>query len=111
MIHNSEATEVRNIFGPAPWSTMARFTITSSTALVVAFTDTSMAKTFGNSTSVAVNDSIPDVPLPRPDLTDIALHPDLLTELPRSTAVVGFTDTATVREARDAFRKRTLAVR
>jgi LPXTG-motif cell wall-anchored protein len=48
-------------------------------------------------------DHIPDVAPPARDPDDIALHPDLAVPLPRSLAIVGFTETATVLEAQQAL--------
>jgi hypothetical protein len=48
-------------------------------------------------------DHIPDVAPPARDPNDIGLHPDLAVELSRTTAIIGFTDTATVQQARQAL--------
>ncbi len=50
------------------------------------------------------NDSIPDLPPPPVDPADVALHPDLRIEVPRNRLIVGFTDDATVEQAKDALR-------
>ena len=48
-------------------------------------------------------DSIPDVPPPPVDPVDVSLHPTLRVELPRSRAIVGFSETATVAQAEAAL--------
>jgi len=48
-------------------------------------------------------DHIPDIPRPPRDPDDIGLHPGLAVDLSRTIAVVGFTETATVKEARQAL--------
>jgi hypothetical protein len=48
-------------------------------------------------------DHVPDVAPPPRDPDDIGLHPDLLVDLSRTVAIIGFTETATVKEARQAL--------
>lgn len=48
-------------------------------------------------------DGIPDLAPPPRDPDDVALHPDLVVRASRSTAIVGFTQSATVQEAQQAL--------
>ena len=54
---------------------------------------------FEGSPAARALDSIPDVPPPPVDPSDISLHPTLRVELPRTRLIVGFTRTATVEQA------------
>ncbi len=58
---------------------------------------------FEGSPTARALDSIPDVPPPPVDPSDISLHPTLRVELPRTRLIVGFTPTATVEQAEAAL--------
>ena len=58
---------------------------------------------FDGSDDARALDHIPDVTPPASDPADIGLHPELAIELSRTIAIIGFTETATVQEARQAL--------